>query len=125
MDKRGIRLEPLVYQGKWLLHNDTSRPHTVLNGMFCIDNSNNGNDQESIQWSTTPVQGHHMEKWQHTRKHHILESQEFSPFRAGNHKAARKRQDKDKNETQITKRIHKRNTAKSYSLKSLLFPKCS
>ena len=48
-----------------------------------------------------------------TRKHHTQESQEVSPFPAGDHKAARNRQDimTDKNETQITNRMHKRSTA--------------
>ena len=41
-------------------------------------------DQESIQPSTAPDPGHHMGKWQNTIKHHIQESQEFSPFPAGN-----------------------------------------
>ena len=42
-----------------------------------------------------------MGKWQkHTKKHHIQESQEVSPFPGGDHKAARSRQDSmtDKNE---------------------------
>ena len=37
-----------------------------------------------------------MEKWQNTRKHNTQESQEVSPFPAGDFKAARNRQDKDK-----------------------------
>ena len=44
-----------------------------------------------------------------TRKHHTRESQEVSPFPAGDHKAARNRQDKQ--ETQITERIYKWSTA--------------
>ena len=49
-----------------------------------------GKDQESIQSSTE----HHVGKWQNTRKHHIQESQEVSPFPAGDHKAAMNRQDR-------------------------------
>ena len=42
----------------------------------------------------------------HTRKHHIQESQEVSPFPTGDHKAARNRQDSmaNKHETLITKK---------------------
>ena len=51
-------------------------------------------DQELMQSSTTPDRRHHMEKCQNTRKkHHTLESQEVSPFPAGDHKAGRSRQD--------------------------------
>ena len=49
-------------------------------------------DQESIQSSTTPDLEHHMGKWQNTRKYRIQESQEVSPFPAGDHKAAMNRQ---------------------------------
>ena len=44
-----------------------------------------------------------------TRKHHKQESQEVSPFPAGDHKTAKNRQESmiDKHETQI----HKRSTA--------------
>ena len=52
-----------------------------------------GKDQESIQSSTTPDPRHHMGKGQNTRKHHTHESQEVSPFPAGEHKSARSRQD--------------------------------
>ena len=46
-------------------------------------------DQESIQSSTTPDQVHHTgENDKGTRKHHIQESQEVSPFPTANHKAA-------------------------------------
>ena len=60
----------------------------------------------------TPDSGHHMGKLQNTRKRHKQESQEVSPFPAGDHKVTRNRQDSmtDKHETQITKRIHKRST---------------
>ena len=45
------------------------------------------------------------ESGKNTRKRHIQESQEVSPFPAGDHKAARNRQDcmTDKHETQTTK----------------------
>ena len=46
-----------------------------------------------------------------TRKHHIQESQEASPFAAGDHTAERKRQEK---------RIHKRSTALERSVRKLL-----
>ena len=60
-----------------------------------------GKDQQLIQSNNTPDPGHHMGKLQ-TRKHHILESQEASPFLAGDHKAARNWQDSmtDKHKTQ-------------------------
>ena len=47
-----------------------------------------------------------------TRKHHMQESQEVSPFPASDNKAARNRQDSiiEKHETQIAKRIHRRST---------------
>ena len=53
-----------------------------------------------------------MGKGQNARKPHTLESQEVSPFLAGDRKAARNRKDNmtDTHETQITKRIHKRST---------------
>ena len=52
-------------------------------------------DQESftIQSSTIPDPEHHMGKGQNTRRHNIQERQEVSPFPAGDHKAARNRQD--------------------------------
>ena len=49
-----------------------------------------------------------LENDKNTRKHHFQESQDSSPFPAGNHKAAMNRQ--DRHETYITKRIHKRST---------------
>ena len=52
-----------------------------------------GKNQESKQSSTTPDPGHCMRKWQNTTKRHIQESQEVSPFLAGDHKAAHHRQD--------------------------------
>ena len=44
-----------------------------------------------------------------TRKHHIQDSQEVSPFPAGDHKAARNRQTSTK--YKCKKKIHKRSTA--------------
>ena len=75
-----------------------------------------------IQSSTTPDAGHHMRKWQNSRIRHIQESQEASPLPAGDQKAAWKRHDSmtDKDETQITKRIHKRSTALERSVRKLL-----
>ena len=42
-----------------------------------------GKDQELIQSSITSDPRHHMGKWQNTKKHHTQESQEVSPFPAG------------------------------------------
>ena len=42
---------------------------------------------------TIPDPKQHMGKWQNTGKHPTQESQEVSPFPAGDHKAARYRQD--------------------------------
>ena len=58
-------------------------------------------NQESLQSTTTPDPGHHMGKSQNTKKHHIQDSQEVSPFLAGDHKAAMNRQES------ITKTKHK------------------
>ena len=45
-----------------------------------------GNDQKSIQSSTSSDPGHRMGKWQNIKKkHHIQEVQEVSPFQAGDH----------------------------------------
>ena len=73
-----------------------------------------GKYQESIQSNTTPDPGHHMGEWQNSRKHHIQESQYVNTFSAGDHKAARNRQDSmtEKNEPQITKMIHKKHRSK-------------
>ena len=54
-------------------------------------------------------------------KHHTQESQEVSPFPAGDHKASNEQTRKhDKHETQITKMIHKRSTAFERSVNILL-----
>ena len=39
-----------------------------------------GKDQEPIQSKSTPDQGHRMGKGQNTRKQHMQETQEVSPF---------------------------------------------
>ena len=54
-----------------------------------IKSKEEGKDHESIQSSTTPDPGHHMGNGKSTRKYHTQESQEVSPFTAGDHKAAR------------------------------------
>ena len=52
---------------------------------FQYKNKAEGKPQKSIQSSTTTDQRHHMGKLQNTRKHHTQESQEISPFLAGDH----------------------------------------
>ena len=71
------------------------RTHGVR--LFCFQylqdqSRKGGKDQESIQSSTTPDPGYHMEKWQ---KHNQSSqtSQEASPFPAGDHKAAMNRRE--------------------------------
>ena len=44
-----------------------------------------GKIQKSIQSSTSTDPRHHIRKRQNTRKHHTQESQEISPFPAGDH----------------------------------------
>ena len=58
-----------------------------------MQNKEEGNDQESIQSSTTPDPRNHMGKCLNTRKRHTQESHEVTPFPAGEHNAARNRQD--------------------------------
>ena len=57
-----------------------------------------------------------------TRKHHIQEGQEVSPFQAGDRRVARNRQVSmtDKHATQITNMIHKRSTTLERSVRNLL-----
>ena len=50
------------------------------------------NNQESIQSSTTPDSGHHMERNTHLIKHNAQESQAVSLFPTGNYKTARSKQ---------------------------------
>ena len=51
-----------------------------------------------------------MEKWQNTSKHYIQESQEVSPFPAGDHKAAMNRQDSMTDKTALqTRTINNKN----------------
>ena len=54
---------------------------------FLFLSKEEGKCPESIQSNTTPDPGHHMEKWQNTRKHQIQESQEVSRFLASDLKA--------------------------------------
>ena len=82
-----------------------------------------GKYQESIQSSTTPVLRHHMRKRQNTRKYHTQDSKEVSPFTAGDHKAARNRQDsiiKTNLKHEKAKRIHNRSTALERSINKSL-----
>ena len=65
-----------------------------------IQSKKNGEDQETIQSSTTPNPGYHMGKYQKYNKHTINitnKSQEVSPFPAGNHKAAMNRSESMRN----------------------------
>ena len=51
-----------------------------------FESSCRGSYHKSIQSSTTPDPGHQNGKVTKYRKHHIQESQEVSPFSAGDHK---------------------------------------
>ena len=58
----------------------------------CINESKKGgNYHKSIQSSTTPDLGYHMGKWPKHKRH--KQSQEVSPFPAGDHKAAMNRRE--------------------------------
>ena len=59
-------------------------------------NKKGGKVQESIQSSTTPDPGYHIGKWQ-KQLDITNKSQEVSPFRAGDHKAAMNRGESMKN----------------------------
>ena len=63
-------------------------------------------EQESIRSNAHMTRDTTCESDKHTRKRHIQETQEISPFPASDNKAARNGQDMmiDKHETQITKR---------------------
>ena len=68
--------------------------HKHLSGpLEDLESKDEDKDQESIQSSTKPDPGHHMGKNKNTRRQQILERQEVSTFPAGDHKAARNRQD--------------------------------
>ena len=56
------------------------------------------------------TQDNHIRTDANTRNHHILEFQKFSPFSAGDHKAAQNKQVSmtDKHETQSTKNPQKK-----------------
>ena len=62
------------------------------------------------------------ERDKNTSKHHIKESQDVSPFQAGDHKAERNSQDSmtDIQKTQTTKMIHKRRTNMERSVRKLV-----
>ena len=51
-----------------------------------------GKDQESTLSRIIPDPEHHIGKWRKHKKHNTQESQEVSPFPAGDHKATRNRQ---------------------------------
>ena len=74
-------------------------------------------DQESIQSSTTPDPGYHMEKWQNTIKQH-KEEPSGQPFLnrwpQGSNEQTRRH---DTHKTYITQMIHKRRTALERSIK--------
>ena len=58
-----------------------------LLGILIAQSKKEGKDYKSIQSSTKPDPGHHMGKWQKHNKT-SQESQEVSPFPAGDNKAA-------------------------------------
>ena len=60
---------------------------------FSHKSKDEGKDQESIRSSTTPTRDTILEGDKNTRKHHTQESQAVCPFPAGDHKAARNRED--------------------------------
>ena len=64
---------------------------------------------QDIEWESDKI----------TRKRHIQESPEVSPFPAGDHKATRNRQNKTPR-TKATKKIHKRRPALERSVRKLL-----
>ena len=77
-----------------------------------------GKDQESIQSSTKLTQDTNG-KVTTSQLDITNESQEVSPFPAGDHKASinRRAQKHNKNKTEITKMVHKRSTALERSVK--------
>ena len=50
-------------------------------------------DQETIQSNTTPDPGYYMGKWQKKQLNITNESQEVSPFQAGDHRTAMNRRE--------------------------------
>ena len=76
---------------------------------LALQSKEEGKVQELIQSSTTPDLDTVWESDKNTREHNTQESQEDSPFPAGDHKAARNRQDSITKKNK-TKRIHKRST---------------
>ena len=65
----------------------------TITSMECLSKEK-GKDKESIQSSATPESGHHMRRWQNTRKHNTPESQEVIPFPEGDYKVSRNTKDK-------------------------------
>ena len=70
---------------------DLTRFNRILSLNY--EHKEEGKDHESIQSSTHLTQDTIWESDKNTRKHHIQESQEVSPFPAGDHKTAMNRQD--------------------------------
>ena len=70
---------------------------------FGIESKEDSKDQELIQSSTATVPGYQNGKWQDHNKHH-KQSQEVSPFSAGDHKALINRREwkRNKNKIEIT-----------------------
>ena len=85
-----------------------------------------GKDQDLIQSSTTPDPKYHLESDKSTRKHLTQESQEASPFPAGDHKTARNRQDsitkrRDINNKNDRQKKHRLGTVSNKSLDGLVW----
>ena len=91
-----------------------------------------GKDQEYIQSNTTPDPGHIWESDKKTRKHHIQENKEVSPFTPVDHKAARNRQDSmtrntnNKKDPQKNRRLGKasKKITGGLIIFQVLFPHC-
>ena len=77
-----------------------------------------GRDQESIHQVPQPIQDTVWESNKYTTKRHI-QSQDISPFPAGDHKDARHRQD-TMAKANTNKNIHKRSTTLERSVRKLL-----
>ena len=73
-----------------------------------------------IQSSTTLNQDNTWESNKNTINHHTQESQEVSPFPAGDHKATANRQETWQTRNTVTKMIHKRSTALERFSKNIL-----
>ena len=105
--KEGKDQEPIQYNTKII---------------YIVGNTNSITSAMNIYLQTEYNQAPHLTKdttWESSKitiKHHTQESQEVSPFPAGDHKQTRKQ----KHETQITNMIHKRSTALKRSVKTPL-----